>query len=129
MHTSMESRRPLAFVDLETTGLGPGKHRIAEIGVVTLDADGSLEQWSTLVNPGGFAAGRYPLEGVSDADLAAAPRFTEIAPALEKRLAGRLLVAHNARFDYAFLKCEFERAGAKFEAQALCTVMLSRKLY
>ena len=121
--------RPLAFVDLETTGLGPGKHRIAEIGVVTPDAEGAPGRWSTLVNPGRLPRGRRALEGVTEEAIAAAPRFAEIATELAQRLAGRLLVAHNARFDYAFLKSEFERAGARFEAPVLCTVMLSRKLY
>jgi DNA polymerase-3 subunit epsilon len=121
--------RDLAFIDLETTGLGPTKHRIAEIGVVTLDSDGRVDEWGTLVNPGQLGRGQRLVEGVDDAQLAGAPRFAEIAADLARRLQGRLLVAHNARFDYAFLKAEFLRAGLAFEAPALCTVMLSRKLY
>ena len=125
----MKLHRPLAFVDLETTGLGPGTHRIAEVGLVTLDEDGALERWSTLVNPGKRPHGRHAVEGVPDEEIAAAPRFAEIARDLERRLRGRLLVAHNARFDHAFLKAEFGRAGVPFAAPALCTVMLSRRLY
>jgi DNA polymerase-3 subunit epsilon len=133
----MEPHRALAFVDLETTGLGPGSHRVAEVGVVTLDEDGALERWTTLVNPGPQAharhddegGGRRAIEGVPDEEIAAAPRFAEIARDLERRLRGRLLVAHNARFDHAFLNAEFARAGVPFAAPALCTVMLSRKLY
>ena len=125
----MKPQRPLAFVDLETTGLGPGTHRIAEIGVVTLDENGAVDHWTTLVNPGRLPGGQRAVENVPDEEIAAAPRFAEIAQDLERRLAGRLLVAHNARFDYAFLKAEFGRAGIRFEAPALCTVMLSRKLY
>lgn len=141
----MKHHRPLAFVDLETTGLDRETHRVAEIGVVTLDEDGALERWSTLVNPGKLSrdqrdderggrhdderGGRHAIEGVPDEEIAAAPRFAEIARDLERRLRGRLLVAHNARFDHAFLKAEFDRAGVPFAAPALCTVMLSRKLY
>ena len=133
----MKIHRPLAFVDLETTGLGPGTHRIAEVGLVTLDEDGALERWTTLVNPGKLSrgqrdyerGGQHAIAGVPDEEIAAAPRFAEIARDLERRLRGRLLVAHNARFDHAFLKAEFERAGVPFAAPALCTVMLSRKLY
>jgi DNA polymerase-3 subunit epsilon len=121
----MKLHRPLAFVDLETTGLGPGAHRIAEIGIVTLDGDGALEEWTSLVNPGRYHA----VEGVPEEAFQSAPRFADVAHDVERRLRGRLLVAHNARFDYAFLKAEFERAGSPFDAQALCTVMLSRKLY
>jgi DNA polymerase III subunit epsilon len=61
--------------------------------------------------------------------VAAAPRFGALAEALLERLAGRVLVAHNARFDYGFLRREFERAGLKFLARTLCTVKLSRRLY
>ena len=128
MRGSTRLDRPLAFVDLETTGLAPGVNRIAEIGVVTLDRDGHSE-WETLVNPGRFENGHRTVEGVDEAAFAAAPRFEDIAADLARRLAGRLVVAHNARFDHAFLKAEFARAGLSFEAPALCTVMLSRKLY
>jgi len=58
-----------------------------------------------------------------------APTFKDIAAELEQRLAGRILIAHNARFDYAFLKAEFQRARIAFDARVLCTVMLSRRLY
>lgn len=124
----MKLSPPLAFVDLETTGLGPGTHRIAEIGVVTLDDRGS-EEWSSLINPGRPALGQRVIEGVDESELAAAPRFADIAHDLVRRFEGRVLVAHNARFDYAFLQAEFRRVGVAFDAKALCTVMLSRKLY
>src|SRR4249919_2511492 len=58
-----------------------------------------------------------------------APRFRDIAADLARRLEGRLLIAHNARFDYAFLKAEFGRVGIDFHADVLCSLMLSRKLY
>jgi DNA polymerase-3 subunit epsilon len=61
--------------------------------------------------------------------VAAAPSFGAIAPELHERLSGRVFVAHNARFDYGFLRREFERAGLKFAAKTLCTVRLSRRLY
>ena len=125
----MQFPRPLAFVDLETTGLGPQTHRIVEIGVVTLDPDGRVGEWQTLLDPGHLEWAHRLIEGVDEKDLLAAPRFAEVARALAERLDGRLFVAHNARFDYAFLKAEFDRAGVAFEAPALCTVMLSRKLY
>jgi len=61
--------------------------------------------------------------------VALAPGFEELAPQLLARLEGKLLVAHNARFDYGFLRREFERAGLKYLAKTLCTVRLSRRLY
>lgn len=60
--------------------------------------------------------------------VAGAPAFERIATELRERLQGKLLVAHNARFDYGFLKAEFARLGVDFRSPVLCTVKLSRKL-
>lgn len=121
--------QPLVFVDLETTGATAGADRITEIGIVEVSASGVAE-WSTLVNPEApippFIA---RLTGIDDAMVAAAPRFGEIASEVLERLQGRLFVAHNARFDYGFLKSEFKRAGIEFRADVLCTVKFSRKLF
>src|SRR4051812_26919733 len=119
----------LAFVDLETSGLSPRTDEITEIGVVTVDA-GRVEEWTTLLNPGRDVTERSRARpGSADADLAAAPRFADIAAQLSARLAGRLFIAHNARFDFAFLRAAFARLRLEFEPSVLCTVMLSRKLY
>jgi DNA polymerase-3 subunit epsilon len=119
----------LAFVDVETTGLSPGVHRVIEIGVVTADGD-RVSEWSTLINPGVRVSGQSRFFGGIDSDvIAGAPRFKDIAPELFGRLEGRLFIAHNARFDHAFLKAEFKRAGIEFYPRVVCSVMLSRKLY
>ncbi|MEP7083164.1 MAG: exonuclease domain-containing protein, partial [Betaproteobacteria bacterium] len=123
----------LAFVDVETTGLGAGLNRVAEIGVVTLDA-GGVAEWESLLDPGRRAPAIEHEFGAEPAGFqangnAVAPRFADISADLAARLDGRLLIAHNARFDYAFLKAEFERLAIPFAPPVLCTVMLSRKLY
>ncbi|HET7032469.1 MAG TPA: 3'-5' exonuclease, partial [Casimicrobiaceae bacterium] len=122
--------RRLAFVDVETTGLDPTADRIAEIGVVTVDSDGSTE-WGTFVVPRRGAEARPPRGVIASLGAlpATAPTFGDVARELQRRLAGRLFIAHNARFDYAFIKAEFERSGIAFETQVACTVMLSRRLY
>lgn len=122
--------RPLAFVDLETTGATATSDRITEIGIVEVDADGSVREWQQLVNPGT----RIPpfieqLTGISNEMVADAPPFEAIAAETMKRLEGRLFIAHNARFDYSFLKNEFKRLGITFRASVLCTVKLSRTLF
>jgi DNA polymerase-3 subunit epsilon len=119
--------KSLAFVDVETTGLSPAEDRIAEIGVVAVDGD-RVERWTTLVRTHSRRERTFP-DGVNAAELANAPRFPDIARDLARRLFGRLLIAHNARFDHAFLKAEFDRAGVAFEPEVLCSVMLSRRLY
>ncbi len=121
---------PLAIVDLETTGTHAAADRITEIAVLEVDRLEAASEWSTLVNPGKVIPGEIQaLTGISADMVARAPRFAELAEALYERLAGRVLVAHNARFDYGFLRREFERAGLKYHARTLCTVRLSRRLY
>jgi DNA polymerase-3 subunit epsilon len=120
----------VAFLDVETTGADPRSDRITEIGLVLVDDGVVLEEWSTLVNPGrGIPPGIESLTGISDAMVCAAPGFADIALDLAARLDGRLLAAHNARFDYAFLRNEFQRAGTTFRGPVLCTVRLSRHLF
>src|SRR5262245_5116135 len=119
----------LAFIDLETTGLCPRTDRITEIGVVAVNGNRKKE-WTTLLNPGSRISARSRLfNGIDDALVSSAPRFAEIAGELSKLLADRLIIAHNARFDYSFLRAEFERVGVDFSPRVLCSVMLSRKLY
>jgi DNA polymerase-3 subunit epsilon len=69
------------------------------------------------------------LTGITNEMVRDAPRFSELADALYDRLADAIFVAHNARFDYGFLKAEFARAGYDWRAATLCTVRLSRHLY
>jgi len=123
----------LAFVDLETTGTRAEADRVTEIGVVRVDAsdDGvRLSEWSTLVDPGvPIPPAIVALTGITDAMVAGAPTFPSVARELAQRLDGAVFVAHNARFDYGFLKHEFARIGHAFSARVLCTVRLSRRLF
>jgi DNA polymerase-3 subunit epsilon len=122
--------QPLAIVDVETTGADPASDRITEIAVLEANGSGLTGQWSTLVNPGTPVPGAIQaLTGITQEMVDRAPRFAELAAELYERLAGRVFVAHNARFDYGFLRREFERAGIKYLAKTLCTVRLSRRLY
>jgi len=119
----------LAFVDCETSGLSPIEDRVTEIGVVTVDSAG-VNEWTTLVNPGRHISERSRLFDGIDAELVKdAPKFKDIAHELNAKLSGRHFIAHNARFDFTFLRAEFERAGIPFTPQPLCSVALSRKLY
>ncbi|HEX2566571.1 MAG TPA: exonuclease domain-containing protein [Burkholderiales bacterium] len=121
---------PLAIVDLETTGAHPAYSRITEIAVVEVNEGDVVSEWSTLLNPGtAIPAGIQALTGITNEMVASAPAFADLAREIHERLDGRVFVAHNARFDYGFLRHEFERAGLRFHARTLCTVKLSRRLY
>ena len=125
----------LAFVDLETTGTRAAADRITEIGIVRVDADANggpprVHEWSTLVDPEvPIPAAIQALTGITDRMVAQAPSFGTIATEVTERLADAVFIAHNARFDYGFLKHAFARFGRPFNARPLCTVRLSRRLF
>jgi len=121
--------QPCAIVDLETTGGHITRDRITEIGVLLIDGD-QVERFSHLVNPGQpIPAFIENMTGISNSMVADAPPFAALAADLLPKLQGRLLLAHNVRFDYGVLKNEFKRVGLHFQSETLCTVKLSRRLY
>ncbi|MGH8689185.1 MAG: exonuclease domain-containing protein [Burkholderiales bacterium] len=120
----------LAIVDLETTGVHPEHDRVTEVAVIEVDGGEASAEWSTLVNPEcTIPPAIQALTGITNDMVAGAPTFARLAEDLSERLAGRVFVAHNARFDYGFLRQGFARAGIDFRAKTLCTVKLSRRLY
>ena len=126
----MESAEDIVFVDLETTGGNPALHRITEVGIVRVRGAEVLEEWSSLVNPECLIPSYIEsFTGISNDMVEGAPRFSSLAPLIFEKLRGAIFVAHNARFDYSFLRSEFLKAGLHFSAAALCTVKLSRRLF
>jgi len=120
----------LVFVDLETTGAGPAHDRIIEVGLVRVSNGVLIEQWSTLVNPEKpIPPNIEAFTGISNEMVRNAPRFADIAADVFERLAGAVFVAHNARFDHAFLHRELKRADLQLDVPVLCTVKLSRRLF
>jgi DNA polymerase-3 subunit epsilon len=121
---------PLAFVDIETTGGTAGVHRIIDVAVVGMTGGEVDFEWQSLVNPGmRVPAGITELTGIDNDMLIDAPGFEVIANELRERLAGRVFVAHNVRFDYGFIRREFARLETEWRSPSMCTVRLSRALY
>jgi DNA polymerase-3 subunit epsilon len=128
----------LVFVDLETTGGNAAHHRITEVGIVRMIDGVVVDEWSSLVNPGcripSYIEG---FTGITNEMVAGAPRFADIASMVLEKLRPSsavpvqqpVFVAHNARFDYSFLRTEFRRLDLPFSARVLCTVKLSRRLF
>jgi DNA polymerase-3 subunit epsilon len=131
---------PVVVLDTETTGLYPGLgDRMVEIGAARFEPAGGNKwqiagQVSRLVNPG------RPMEpkasqvtGISDAELAAAPPFANIAEPFLELVDGALLVAHNARFDADFLALEYsiyslaQRRDILLRNPWLCTLELAKR--
>ncbi|QES50768.1 DEDDh family exonuclease [Streptomyces venezuelae] len=117
-----------AVVDVETTGLAR-EDRIVSAAVYRLDAQGNVEDhWYTLVNPQ-RDPGPVWIHGLTSEVLAGAPLFRDIAEEFADRLADRVLVAHNAMFDWSMIAREYARAeGAAPVRQRLCTIALSKEL-
>jgi len=120
----------VAFVDLETTGTSATGDRVTEVAIVRVVEGELVEEWSTLVDPGrSIPPDIQVLTGITNDMVRGAPTFADIRREVLERLEGHLFVAHNARFDYGFLKNEFARLEMAFTADVLCTVRLSRRLY
>lgn len=117
-----------AVVDVETTGLARDD-RIVSAAVYRLDARGNVEDhWYTLVNPQ-RDPGPVWIHGLTSEVLDGAPLFPEVAAQLSERLADRVLVAHNAAFDWSMLAREYARASVTAPVeQRLCTIALSKEL-
>lgn len=118
-----------AIVDIETTGGYAEKHRVTEIAIYHHDGIQITDRFQTLINPGRqvpyFITG---LTGITTDMVRDAPAFEDIAKEIYGWLKDRVFVAHNAHFDYSFLKKEFDDAGIHWSTRKLCTVRLGRKI-
>jgi DNA polymerase-3 subunit epsilon len=119
-------------IDVETTGTSPNTgDRVTEVAAVLLENGRIEDEFQSLVNPGrpipGFISS---LTGISNAMVADAPSFCDIAGTLAQALEARTFVAHNAAFDWGFLAMEFARADRPevLSGAPLCTVRLARRL-
>jgi DNA polymerase-3 subunit epsilon len=117
-----------AVVDVETTGLARND-RIVSAAVYRLDAHGTVEDhWYTTVNPQ-RDPGPVWIHGLTSEMLADAPLFPQIAEEFAERLSGRVLVAHNAVFDWNMIAREYARAQLTAPVrQRLCTIALAKEL-
>ena len=123
-------QQPIAIVDVETTGSKTQSGRIIEIGVLRIEGGQLKHEFHTLINPQqAIPFSITHLTGIKDDDVINAPTFDQISARLQEILKGCLIVAHNASFDYGFLKFEFKRLGVDFNATTLCSVKLSRRLF
>jgi DNA polymerase-3 subunit epsilon len=109
-------RRPIAFIDLETTGINVSADRIVEISVLKLNPDGKEEWMSARINPEmPIPPKSTAIHGITDKDVADSPTFKEIAKKLTAFLEGTDLAGYNAiKFDIPVLAEEFLRANIDF---------------
>ena len=120
-----------AVVDVETTGMrAAGSDRITEIAVVVVHGGRREVVVDSLINPGRtIPPAVRAITNITDEMVRDAPRFAEVADQVLSALAGRIFVAHNARFDWGFVSAEVRRArDLALDGPQLCTVRLARRL-
>ena len=124
------SNKKYAIIDIETTGGAAAREKITEIAIVLHDGTKVIETFETLLNPErSIPVYITQITGISDAMVAKAPKFYEVAKKIVTMTEGAVFVAHNVRFDYGFVQEEFRRLGYTYTRQQLCTVKLSRQAF
>jgi DNA polymerase-3 subunit epsilon len=114
---NLNLKNPIAFIDLETTGVNVAKDRIVEISIVKVCPSGDEEVKTYRVNPG-MPIPKYAsdVHGIKDEDVANEPSFKEIGKTIAKFLEGCDLAGYNSnRFDFPLLAEEFLRADIDFD--------------
>ena len=118
-----------AIIDIETTGLSPQRNKITEIAVYIYDGEKIIDEFSSLINPECYISPNITkITGITNEMVGKAPKFWEVAKNIVLLTEGKTFVAHNASFDYNFIRHEFKSLGYDFKREKLCTVQLSRKI-
>ncbi|HKQ68093.1 MAG TPA: 3'-5' exonuclease [Polyangiaceae bacterium] len=121
---------PLAFVDLEMTGLDPVKDRVIEVCIVRLRGRQVEDTLETLVNPGPSATFSTDVHGLGPEAVANAPSFAEVSTRVAAVCEGAIVVAHGAFWDVKFLEAEFARLGRAVRfSYYLDTLTLARRAF
>lgn len=119
-----------AIVDIETTGSFASENGITEIAIILFNGIEVEERYETLVQP------RFPipkfvshLTGITNAMVASAPLFSEVALVVHRMLQNRIFVAHNVNFDYSFIKYHLRESGFELNEKKMCTLKLAREAF
>jgi len=119
-----------AIVDIETTGTNASYNCITEVAIYIHDGEKVVDEWHSLINP----KREIPhfivqMTGITNNMVANSPEFSDVAAEIYSMLFDKIFVAHNAGFDYGFLKSHLSENGYDLQTKKLCTVRLSRKIF
>jgi DNA polymerase III subunit epsilon len=119
MMKNLRLEKPLAFIDIETTGLSPFSDRIVELSILKISPNGSQKYKSHIINPKiPIPAEATAIHGITDADVSRAPSFSQYAKAILDFLSGCDMSGFNLiKFDLPFLEAEFRRTTVEFSRQ------------
>lgn len=123
-------KKNYSIIDIETTGIDYKNDKIIEIAVLIYRDKHIINRFHTLVHPERTVPSNITrITGINDEMLQEAPKFYEIARKVAEITENCIFVAHNVRFDYGFIKREFEELGFTFTRNKMCTVKLSRMYF
>lgn len=111
----LQLTRPLAVLDLETTGFDPEKDRIVQIALTIHYPHRDPIAWSSLVNPGIPITNASESHGITDDAVRESPSFLQIAPALAPKILNVDMAGYNVVFDIGFMRGEMKRAGVAWD--------------
>jgi len=118
-----------SIIDIETTGGSARTDKITEIAIYITNGTNIVDKFVSLIDPECLIPYQITaLTGITNQMVQGAPKFYEVARKIVEITEDTVFVAHNASFDYSFVKREFERLGYRYKRETLCTVKLSRKL-
>lgn len=118
-----------AILDIEATGGNAKIGKITEIAIYKHDGKKVIDHYSSLVNPErSIPPYVQRLTGINNDMAKQAPTFEQVLAEIESITKSCVLVAHNVKVDYSFLKAEFENHQFSFQRERLCTLQLSREL-
>ncbi len=119
-----------AIVDIETTGSNAGYNSITEVAIYIHDGEKIIDQWQSLINPKReIPPFIVQMTGITNDMVQKAPTFSELAQEIHSLLHDKIFVAHNAGFDYSFIKSHLAENGYELQTKKICTVRLSRKIF
>jgi DNA polymerase III subunit epsilon len=118
-----------SVIDIETTGTSNKTGKIIEIAIILFNGQYITDSFVSLINPECYIPSFITqITGISNEMVAQAPKFYEIAKQVVQLTSNKIFVAHNASFDYNFIRKEYNDLGYDFARKTICTVQLSRKL-
>lgn len=116
--TSLHLTKPLAFIDIETTGLNPQQDRIVEICIIKVHPDGTEEMLNSVINPNmPIPIESTQIHGITDAEVKGKPTFEEFAPKIIDFINDCDLGGFGIKFDLSFLESEFKRMGIDYSRE------------
>jgi DNA polymerase-3 subunit epsilon len=127
---SLLGEAPLAFVDLEMTGLDAVNDRVIEVCIDRVVGGERQALFSSLVDPGERLGGAAHVHGIDAGQLVGAPRFADVVADVARALEGAVVVAHAAAWDVRFLAAEFHRVGRPLHVEHwVDTLALARRAF